>query len=709
LNAIAGDTTKCPETAATPISPIQYLKGVGPQRAKKLETLGLRSLEDLLRYYPRSWQDRRSTSDFTQISPSGLIVVNGRVLRSSLISAGPSLAFLKAELVTPAGKVKAIWFKHKSRSFDVFSKLKKDTAVGTDLWIVGRAEPSWAGPREIRVDEHYRYDDEKSRLHVERITPLYSLTEGLSQRLLREIEFEALARASEGVSDILPAALREKRNLLSAPQALRGIHFPNSEAELRAAKERLAYEELLILELAWAIKRRQTRNLKKGFGYEIKRNLLTPFRSRLPFDLTAAQKRVINEIFEDMKLPAPMTRLLQGDVGSGKTVVAFSALLLAAENGLQGAFMAPTEILAEQHYRTLTQLAEGLPIKIALLTAGIKPKEKAATISGIKRGEITIVIGTHALLEENVFFRNLGAIVIDEQHRFGVRQRATLRRKGSLVDLLILTATPIPRTLALALYGDLDTSIIDEMPPGKARAKTTISSEEEAFARLRSEIEQGRQGYVVYPVIEGSESQDVRAAKAEHKRLSEKIFPEFRVGLIHGAMPSREKLRAMNDFVSGQTQILVATPVIEVGIDVRNATVMIIQNAERLGLASLHQLRGRVGRGQADSYCFLISSSPTPEANARLNILSATHDGFRIGEEDLKLRGPGELLGMAQHGEIALQIADLGRDAELLLKAREDADEILSQDAHLETPPHAALRQRLSQIYAQTWGEVDLS
>ena len=690
-------------------SPIQFLNGVGPRRAVLFERLGVRTVEDLLHHYPRLWQDRHETPDIHLPTVTDLVVLRGRVLRAARHAAGPRLALYKATLATAHGKVECVWFKHVSRRFDVFSALKKEVAEGADLWVVGRADPDLTGVREMRVDEHYPLSDERWRVHVARLTPVYALTEGLSQRFVRELTHAAVSAHADAIVDAVPAELMAKRRLLAAPQALRGLHFPRSDAELEAARARLAYEELLLLELAWILKRRQTRGIEKGHGYDIKRTLLTPFRAGLGFELTPAQKRVINEIFDDLRKPYPMTRLLQGDVGSGKTVVALSALLLAVENGGQAALMVPTEILADQHRATLDRFLRNLPVRVALLTSRVPKKEREKILARIAAGEIDIVVGTHAVLEEDVRFKNLKLAVIDEQHRFGVRQRTTLRQKGARLDLLVMTATPIPRTLALALYGDLEVSTIDEMPPGRAPIRTELGAEAAAFDAVRREVGQGRQAYVVYPIIEESARLDLQSAKAEHERLRTKIFPGLKVALIHGAMPGKAKTKVMEEFSRGQWQVLVATPVIEVGIDVPNATVMVIQNADRFGLASLHQLRGRIGRGAAESVCFLVADPKTPQARARLATMAATGDGFRIGEEDLKLRGPGELLGTAQSGELSLQVADLFKDAELLAFARADADEVLAADPKLLAPAHALLKRRLLALYQSRWHWIDLA
>ena len=618
---------------ASPLSlSVQYLKGVGPRRAALLGELGVSTLGDFLYYLPREWQDRHETADLSLPTASGLVVVQGRVLRAGEFPAGPRLALYKAKLATAHGNIEAVWFKHRSRRFDVFASLREEVTPGADIWAVGRAEPGLAGIREVHVDEHYPLSDERWRVHVGRLAPIYPLTEGLTQRFMREALFTAVQQAAPHAKDAVPAALLRKRELLSAAQALHAIHFPGSPRELEAARVRLAYEELLLLELAWTLKRRQTRGLVKGFAYDVKRSLLTPFRERLGFELTAAQRRVINEIFDDLRQAYPMTRLLQGDVGSGKTVVALAALLLAVENGFQGALMAPTEILAEQHYSTATRLLKGLPVSVGIVTSRTPPKQKEKLLESASRGSVDILIGTHALLPDNVKFPRLRLAVIDEQHRFGVRQRSTLRHKSSMMDLLVMTATPIPRTLALSLYGDLDVSTIDELPPGKARAETRRTSEDEALELLKREAAAGRQGYIVYPVIEESAAVDLQSAKAEFERLKAGPLAGLKLDLIHGAMSGKQKNAVMKDFAEGRTQVLVATQVIEVGIDVPNATVMIIENAERFGLASLHQLRGRIGRGKHASYCCLVAKGGSPVARQRLSTLVASADCFKIAE-----------------------------------------------------------------------------
>ncbi len=683
-------------------TPAQYLRGVGPRRAQALARLGIGTVRDLLEHFPREWQDRRPN----RRPSAGPAAFLGRVLRTQLVHAGPALQIFKATLAAESGTIEAQWFKRPSPRFDVFRRVREVARSGEKIWVVGRPEPALFGPRKLTVDECYP-NAAASAPHVNRIVPLYPLTQDIDQALMRRLVQQALAHADE-LPELLPYSLRGQHGLLAAPQALRGIHFPRSLAEREEARRRLAYEELLILQLAWALKQRQSRGVVKSHVYELKRTLLTPFRQGLGFELTPAQRRVINEIFQDLQAPHPMTRLLQGDVGSGKTLVALAALLLAVENGGQGVFLAPTEVLAEQHHQTFKRHLAGLPVRHALLTSRTKPAERDKLLAALAAGEVDLVVGTHAVLQERVAWRSLTLAVIDEQHRFGVRQRATLRQKTP-IDLLVMTATPIPRTLALALYGDLAVSTIDEMPPGRRPIETRHVGEKTAFDRVRAEVRAGRRAYVVYPVIEESAADDIKSAIAEFERLRNVVFPDLRLALIHGKMPGAKKTKAMEDFAAGRVQVLVATPVVEVGVDVPEATVMVIQNAERFGLASLHQLRGRVGRGSWPSLCCLVGEPATPEAEARLRTLCATNDGFKIGEEDLRLRGPGELLGTEQHGDMRLRVADLFKDAVLLSQARQDALELLAHDPRLLDKEHAGLRERLLALYQKEWDWIDLA
>lgn len=692
---------------------IQYLKGIGPAKAKLFERLEIATVEDLLHYYPRTYQDRRLGAPPNEYNSDALVVFKGRVLRTQEIPARSVLIF-KAFLEDERGQqIECTWFKkrmYRGFRFDPFGQLKKDFRMNSEVWVIGKRDDknNFFGNK-VTADEQYPADDVLTALHAGRLTPIYALTEGLTNKQFRlfvheALQTESLAREPE----ILPPFLLSKRKLLSAPQALKAVHFPNSLAELESARCRLAYEEFLLLATAWGIKRTQTKILAKDYSYEIKKNLLTPFRERLGFDFTNSQKKVINEIFKDLCSPRPMNRLLQGDVGSGKTVVALCAMLLAVENGYQAALMAPTEILAEQHFLTFKRMLKEVDVNVAVLTSSTKAAAKKKILKELAEGKINILVGTHSVIQDDVKFANLRLAVIDEQHRFGVKQRSKLKEKTSKLDLLTMTATPIPRTLALAFYGDLEVSTLSELPPGRQPIKTEAATSKLAYDRVREEVQKGRQAYIVFPLIEESEKVSAKAVTEEFEKLK-KIFPDFRLAVLHGQMSQTEKEAVMADFAAHKTDILVATPVIEVGIDVKNATVMVIENAERFGLASLHQLRGRVGRGEHESFCVLVPQHAGSVAKERVDIICATRDGFKIGERDMQLRGPGEILGTRQSGELEFKAGDIFKDRDILYWAIEDRDELLTQDPGLTKPEHALFRRKLAELYQKNWHLIDLS
>lgn len=692
---------------------IQYLKGIGPAKAKLFERLEVQTVQDLLRYYPRTYQDRRLGMPPNEYNSDALVVFKGRVLRTQQIPARSVLIF-KAVLEDEKGQqIECTWFKkrmYRAFRFDPFGQLKKDFIVGNEVWVIGRKNDRGAMfANQVTVEESYVAADALTSLHAGRLTPIYALTEGLTNKQFRQFMYEALqSQTLTDTTEILPKNLLEKRQLLSAPQALRSIHFPNSLAELATARTRLAYEEFLLLATAWGIKRTQTKILAKDYTYKIKKNLLTPFREQLGFEFTNSQKKVINEIFKDLTSSRPMNRLLQGDVGSGKTVVALCAMLLAVENGYQAALMAPTEILAEQHFLTFKRMLKGLPVHIAVLTSSTKAAAKKKILQELADGKIHILVGTHAVIQDNVQFHNLRLAVIDEQHRFGVKQRSKLKEKTAKLDLLTMTATPIPRTLALAFYGDLDVSTLSELPPGRQPILTECATSKLAYDRVRTEVTKGRQAYIVFPLIEESEKISAKAVTEEFEKLK-KVFPQFRLAVLHGQMSQQEKESVMADFAAHKTDILVATPVIEVGIDVKNATVMVIENAERFGLASLHQLRGRVGRGEHESFCVLVPQHAGSVAKERVDIICATRDGFKIGERDMQLRGPGEILGTRQSGELEFKAGDIFKDRDILYWAIEDRDELLAADPALTAPEHAPFKRKLQELYQQNWHLIDLS
>lgn len=688
---------------------IQFLKGVGPKKAELFGRLGIETMDDLLFYFPRRWEDRRLAGKKEPLPVlEDAPVIRGRIKSVRDLYTGSGLRIFKTVVETPGGEAEASFFKRHSPRFDVFAALRKDLAVGRTVWITGTPDDPLFLSR-LRAEEYYGDDDARAlKLHIGRIVPLYPLTEGLTAKFMREAVYEAVMAGAESVGDFLPPELAARRGLIMRAMAARAIHFPENNFELVQARRRFIYEELLLLALAWAIKKRQTRAVKKGFTYEIKKTLLTPFRANLGFQFTAAQAHAINEIFTDMQAPTPMARLLEGDVGSGKTVVALSAMLLAAENGGQSVFAAPTEILAEQHALTFERFLKGLGVRAALLTGRVKAAEKKKILADLAAGKIDILIGTHAVISGGVIFKNLRLVVIDEQHRFGVRQRAALRAKGDRADMLIMTATPIPRTLFLALYGDLDLSVLKELPPGRKPVKTSETTEDIAFLAAQDEVAKGRQVYIVYPVIEETAEADMKSVKAEFERLKT-LFKGRRVDMMHGRMPGELKKQVMEDFSAGRTDVLVATQVIEVGIDVPNATLMVINNAERYGLASLHQLRGRVGRGRWDSRCLLVAHARTGDSGERLRAMVQTSNGFELSEKDIYIRGAGEILGVRQHGDMDFKIADMSRDKDILEQSMEDRETILAADPELKSRENRGLHKKLHDLYAARWNLIDLA
>lgn len=688
---------------------VQFVKGVGPQRSELLFKIGVKTIEDLLFYLPRDHQDRRFVPIRT-LQPGQKAAVTGSVIHADFKQVGKSLGQLRATIQDATGTIAVVWFKRLSYQYDVFSSLKKHVQPGKQTMCYGVVDSGSYG-LELKVEDYDEPLPGFEPLHTNRIVPIYPLTEGISDRWLRTIIHRTVGQYAASVPDSLPASLRTLHELMPLNTALRQYHFPANWAERDRARHTLAFEEFFVLELALALNRQNRTHQNKGFVSEPSRRLLSPFKNRLEYEFTKAQIRAINEIFRDMAQPVPMNRLLQGDVGSGKTVVALSASLLALENQRQVAFLAPTEVLATQHALSLEKFFKGLPINWSILTGATPPAERRKILRGLHQGSLHMIVGTHAILEETVLFKDLGLIVIDEQHRFGVRQREKLVNKARLSsnhtntletvhpDVLIMTATPIPRTLALTLYGDLDVSIIDEMPPGRQRIDTRLVNEEEAWSIVDAEIRNGRQAYVVFPLVEESDrvgrrsTVALRAATHEFHRLEQR-FPGRKVGLLHGQMRSEKKQTMLNGFRRGEIEILVATPVIEVGIDVGNATVMVIVNPERFGLAQLHQLRGRVGRGKHPSQCLLVASTEAVPSE-RLVLFCALTDGFRLAEEDLKLRGPGEFLGEAQHGLPFFRVGNLVKDGLLIAQTREAAKQLVGGSVTMSMPEFTQLNRVL--------------
>jgi ATP-dependent DNA helicase RecG len=671
-------------------TPLQYLKGVGPQRAALLARKDLHTVEDALFFVPLRHEDRTRLTPFRALQPGQVYTCSGVIVGVSPPPHGRSRIPLTVMLRDESGYAQASWF-----SAPYLARVFKR---GQRLVLHGKA----VRYRGAVVLQHPDYEivegDDDDRLHTGRLVPVYSTTEGLHQRTLRRLIWTIVESFAAQVPDPLPEPVRARRRLVDLPAAIRGIHFPPTEAALAAARRRLAFDDFLLLQLGLAILRSRAVRAR-GLALDPPGHLAGRLLAALPYRLTRAQERVWGEIRRDMAAPFPMHRLLQGDVGSGKTIVAALAVLTAVEAGYQAAVMAPTEILAEQHAMTFRQLLEPLGVPVTLLTSSLRTREREARRAAVASGAAPCVVGTHALVQEGVEFRRLGLAVIDEQHRFGVEQRARLRAKGEHPDLLVMTATPIPRTLALTLYGDLDVSVLDELPPGRRPVKTVARTEArrpQIYEFLRTQITEGRQAYVVYPLVEESEAVDLKAATDMAAHLQRDVFPDLTVGLLHGRLDFEEKEAIMRRFKAGQVHVLVSTTVIEVGIDVPNASVMVIEHAERFGLSQLHQLRGRVGRGPWPSYCILIHAARlTEDARQRIQAMVETNDGFKIAEADLRLRGPGEFFGTRQSGLPQFRVADLLRDAAILEEARAEAQTLVAGDPELRDPAHRPLREAL--------------
>lgn len=632
---------------------IQYVKGVGPARSKQLSRLGIQNIFDLLWYVPRAYFNQADTTPIKQLD-AGNYNIRGQVISAALSHIRRGLSIFKALVSDGTGTVTAVWFNQPFLSTII--------KPGQDLFIAGKIKNDY-GRIQVSVS-YYEILDKSSDLHV---VPVYSTTAGMSQKVLRGIVSYALQNYLQYYPDILDLKLKQQYGLCDIVYAFNNIHFPVNREAYSQARNRLAFEELYLFQLSLLKDRRPDH--ENGFiVHRPRTNLAEDIMSQLPFELTAGQKQAINEIRNDMESPVRMNRLLQGDVGSGKTVVAVLAMACAVASGYQTAIMAPTEILAEQHYSNIKRFFKKTGVTIGRLTGGMATGERSSLLQAAGRGEVDIIVGTHALIQKEVDFARLGLVVIDEQHRFGVRQRATLGNKGVFPDVLVMTATPIPRTLALTVYGDLAVSVIRELPPGRKPIKTFNlhkNQRQRAYEFLRQEINKGHQAYVVCPLVEESESRDLQAAISLFEELST-TMNDLKFGLLHGRMKPADKDAVMQKFEHGDIDVLVSTTVIEVGVDVADATVMIIEEAERFGLSQLHQLRGRVGRGKSQSYCILIGNATTDEGIKRLQAMEKTCDGFEIAREDLLIRGPGEFWGVRQHGLNQLKVADLVRDCRLV-------------------------------------------
>lgn len=668
-----------------PDAPVQFLRGVGPSRAEMLARLGIESIRDLLLHLPRRHEDRRNPSPLAGLVPGIEQAAIGRVVDVRTVRTRKGSVLVRARLTDPTGTAHAVWFNQ--------AYLAQRLPRGQQVSLYGRVERAGRGMQFV-APEVEPLDPDAEPWNIGRLVPVYPATEGLPQRTLRAVVREALHGFAEAIPECLPPALRDAHNLLPVREALWAAHFPDDEAAAGAARRRLAFEELFILQLGIQQQRARLLATPRGATYASADSLLARFLDALPFAPTRAQRRAVDEILADMQGRAPMNRLLQGDVGSGKTVVAAAALVRCVGGGYQGALMAPTEILAEQHFLTLSLLLEPLGIPIHLLAGGMDAAARGPVHAWLRSGTPGVVVGTHALLEEGVAFDRLGLAVVDEQHRFGVMQRSRLREKGRAPDVLVMTATPIPRTLVLTLYGDLDVSVLDELPPGRRPVATHVrpkSARPAIYAFVRGQVALGRQAFVVCPLIEESEALQVQSATELARELADGPLAGVRLEVVHGRLTAAQKAERMEAFRAGHIDVLVATTVIEVGIDVPNASVMVIEDADRYGLAQLHQLRGRVGRGAATSHCILVTDPVTDEGRRRLDVMRRTTDGFRIAQEDLDLRGPGEVLGVRQHGLAGLRVADPVTDLPLLEEAKRAAEGWLAADPYLSSPPGAPL------------------
>ena len=667
---------------------VTVLKGVGKQKAADLQKLGIITVGDLLGHYPYRYEDRSHMKPLREMREGDIETVTGIILQVQDIYPRRGLKLLRVHIRCAGGNAVLVWFNQ--------NHLKGKLQPG--LQIVATGKVGKGSVRQISVSDFELIEDEEDLQQFQRIIPIYRGTEKTSSKAIRKLIQQVMSQEIDGIAEVLPAEHLKAYHLMDYNESIYQIHFPEEWNLLNQARHRLVFQEFL--ELMLGLQMHSIIEHKQGIAHTKSEELTGTFVNGLAFALTGAQRKVILEIKKDMERSTAMKRLVQGDVGSGKTVVAIYTLLKAVAGGYQAVLMAPTEILAEQHYLNLKRMLEPLGITPALLTGSLSKKEREAIYETIADGSCKIAVGTHALIQKQVQFANLGAVVIDEQHRFGVRQRLALENKGLAPDVLVMTATPIPRSLALTLYGDMDLSIIDELPPGRQQVKTYCIGEkkrDDLYRFLDRQVAEGYQVYIVCPLVEESEKMDLENATQLADHLSANVFPHYHVGLLHGKMKPQEKAEIMEQFRTNQIQILVSTTVIEVGVDVPNANVMVIENAERFGLAQLHQLRGRVGRGKTQAHCFLVAEPKTEEGKRRMMVMVKSSDGFVIAEEDLLLRGAGEVLGTRQHGLPDLKIADLVHDIKILEQSKLLAAEIM--DIGLAEPQYEALREKITQIY----------
>ena len=681
---------------------VTYIKGVGPKVGYLLNKLNIYTANDLMYYFPRRHVDYSGRTFIKDLEEGKTTTIFGYIKSAQSFTTKNNLGVIKVKIADETGSLELNFFHAKSNRF-VLERTKAQFPVGTGIMVSGEVKLNKYNMQKTIDKPSYSIiaDDifENSNLNLGRIVPVYPLSEHLSMKTLRKAVFNALETFKHTIKTVLPDYLRQKYNIMEKSDAVLQMHFPETMEKLEQARFSLVFEEFFIAQLKLAQLREQNRKKHDSLQFNIRQDgLVMNFINSLPFELTTAQKNAVNEILNDLQSDEPMQRLLQGDVGSGKTVVATIMLLAAVECGYQGAIMAPTEILAQQHYNNLINWLTPLGLHVGLFLGSLGKKARKIQEIDLANGQTNIAVGTHALIQENIEFANLGAIVIDEQHRFGVKQRVGLRKKANSPQILTMTATPIPRTLALSVHGDLDLTIIDELPKGRKPIKTALcNSKKQIYNLIRQQVQQGRQAYIVYPLIEESETLSAKAATIEAEKLQKEVFPELKIGLLHGKLKNDEKDKVMKDFKDGKYNVLVSTTVVEVGVDVPNATVMVIENAERFGLSQLHQLRGRVGRCEHQSYCVLSSSTRNPETRARLEIMEQTNDGFVIAEKDLELRGPGEFLGTRQSGLPDMIVADIVKDTKILEIARNEAIKFV-KDYNLKDYPLLEQAENLQSV-----------